>query len=223
MHIQANTEYFLKDSFFFDKFIPSLTFLVYLFLMISGFGMSAGYLDKFKSNNINIELFYKKRYMKIVPFLGVLLLIALVVEHDISTIYEISVEILLLHGLLPNNAVSVIGICWTLGVIFLFYLLFPAFSILMNKKIVWLSLAISIWIIFVCEEYFFSSFFVTESFIPRHNFLYCLPMFISGGIIYLYRDEIKRKCELNKNLIILICFFITIIWYLIPRTNAVVF
>lgn len=37
MHIQANTRYNLAGTFIFDKFIPSLTTLVYLFLMISGF------------------------------------------------------------------------------------------------------------------------------------------------------------------------------------------
>ena len=123
MHIQANTDYNLAGTFIFDKFIPSLTTLVYLFLMISGFGMCAGYLDKFQSGVIDLEAFYRKRYQKVLPFFWTLLFVALLIEHNLSTVYEISVEALLLHGLLPNNAVSVIGVCWTLGVIFLFYLL----------------------------------------------------------------------------------------------------
>lgn len=134
MHIEANTKYQLGGSAVFDQFIPSFTWLVYLFLMISGFGMCAGYLDKFHNNVIDMEAFYKKRYMKILPFFGLLLVVAFVMEHSVSSVYEISIEILLLHGLLPNNAVSVIGVCWTLGVIFLFYLLFPAFSVLMKSK-----------------------------------------------------------------------------------------
>lgn len=134
MHIRANSDYQLDGNFVFNRFIPSLTWLVYLFLMISGFGMCAGYLKKFQNGTVDLEAFYKKRYAKILPFFGFLLLIAFVMEHKISTIYEISVEILLIHGLLPNNAVSVVGVCWTLGVIFLFYLLFPAFSILMKTK-----------------------------------------------------------------------------------------
>lgn len=182
MHIQANTKYHLGGSFAFERFIPSLTWLVYLFLMISGFGMCVGYLSKFQSGAVDLETFYKKRYVKILPFFGLLLLIALVMDYSISTVYEVSIEILLLHGLLPNNAVSVIGVCWTLGVIFLFYLLFPAFSVLMkSKKRAWVSLAISLWIAFVCDHYFFSEYFVAASFTPRHNFLYCLPMFIGGG------------------------------------------
>lgn len=216
MHIQANTEYQLSGSFIFERVIPSLTWLVYLFLMISGFGMCVGYLNKFQNERVDLNAFYKKRYMKILPFFGMLLAIALVVDHNISTVYEISIEVLLLHGLLPNNEVSVIGVCWTLGVIFLFYLLFPAFSVLMkSKKRAWGSLAVSLWIVFVCEHYFFSDYFVTKSFTPRHNFLYCLPMFIVGGLVYLYRDEIKSICGKYRLLVLAVCIAVSVAWYFI--------
>lgn len=218
MHIKANTNYQLGDSFIFERFIPSLTWLVYLFLMISGFGMCVGYLGKFQHGSVNLEAFYKKRYKKILPFFGVLLVIALVMEHSLSTVYEISIEILLLHGLLPNNAVSVIGVCWTLGVIFLFYMLFPAFSVLMkSKKRAWTSLVISLWVVFACDQYFFSDYFVTESFTPRHNFLYCLPLFIGGGLIYLYRDEIKFIGKKYRVFFLVGCLVATIAWYFIPK------
>lgn len=223
MHIQANTKYHLEGNFAFKRFIPSLTCLVYLFLMISGFGMCVGYLSKFQSGAVDLEAFYKKRYVKILPFFGLLLLIGLVMEHSISTVYEISIEILILHGLLPNNAVSVIGVCWTLGVIFLFYLLFPAFSVLMkSKKRAWVGLVISLWIVFVCDHYFFSDYFVTESFTPSHNFLYCLPMFIGGGIVYLYQDRIKSICERYSRLILGGCIAISIIWYFIPYESKTI-
>lgn len=224
MHIQANTKYCLSGGVVFDKIIPSLTWLVYLFLMISGFGMCTGYLEKFQDKSVDLESFYKKRYVKILPFFGLLLIIALIMEHSISVVYEISIEILLLHGLLPNNAVSVIGVCWTLGVIFLFYLLFPAFSVLMkSKKRAWISLMVSLWIVFVCDRYFFSDYFVTESFTPRHNFLYCLPMFIGGGIIYLYRNEIKIICEKHKWIFLVINIFASVVWYLIPNNISMLF
>ena len=224
MHIQANTKYHLSGNFFFDKAIPSLTWLVYLFLMISGFGMCVGYLNKFQRGIVNFEAFYKKRYEKILPFFGMLLAIAFVMEHSITTVYEISIEILLLHGLLPNNAVSVIGVCWTLGVIFLFYLLFPAFSVLMkSKKSAWVSLAISLWIAFVCDHYFFSDYFVAASFTPRHNFLYCLPMFIGGGLVYLYRNEIRVICEKYSRIVLVGCIAVSIAWYFIPYESQILF
>ena len=224
MHIQANTGYHLSGIFIFDKAIPSFTWLVYLFLMISGFGMCVGYLSKFQSGKVNLETFYKKRYTKILPFFVFLLSIALIMEHSTSTIYEVSVEILLLHGLLPNNAVSIIGVCWTLGVIFLFYLLFPAFSVLMeSKKRAWISLMISLWIVFVCDNYFFSDYFVTESFTPRHNFLYCLPMFIGGGLVYLYRDEVEAIGEKHRWVLLVSCIAASVVWYSIQNTSGMFF
>lgn len=224
MHIQANTEYHLSANFFFDKAIPSLTWLVYLFLMISGFGMCVGYLNEFQRGAVDLEAFYKKRYAKILPFFGILLIIALLMEYSISAVYEASVEVLLLHGLLPNNEVSVIGVCWTLGVIFLFYLIFPAFSVLMkSQKRAWMSLAVSLWIVFVCDHYFFTDYFVTESFAPRHNFLYCLPMFIGGGLVYLYRDEIKSICEKYRWLVLTCCVAVLAVWYFIPDDSKILF
>ncbi len=218
MHIQANTNYTLQGNFIYDKFIPSLTWLVYLFIMISGFGMCTGYLSKFQNNSVNLETFYKRRYAKILPFFGFLLIIAIVIEHNLKAVYEASVEFLLLHGLLPNNAVSVLGVCWTLGVIFLFYLLFPAFSVLMkSKKRAWISLAISLWISFVCEQHFFTKYFVTKSFAPRHSFIYCIPLFIAGGLIYLYKNEIQRICSKYRWITLGLCIGYTALWYVIPN------
>ena len=67
MHIQANTHYSL-DGWWWQQLIPSFTHLVLLFIMISGFGMCVGYLDKFQSGTVNLEEFYKRRYAKILPY-----------------------------------------------------------------------------------------------------------------------------------------------------------
>lgn len=44
----------------------------------------------------------------------------------------------LCQGLLPNMRIEVIGVSWTLAVIFVFYMLFPFFCFLIgNKKRAW--------------------------------------------------------------------------------------
>lgn len=135
--------------------------------------------------------------------------------------YEISVEGFLLHGLLPNNVVSVIGVCWTLGVIFLFYLLFPAFSVVMkSKKRAWLALGVSLWVDYVCEQHFFTEYYVTISFVPRQSFIYCLPLFIVGGLIYLYRNEIRDVCSKYRYIALAVCLVLTILWYVIPNNGV---
>lgn len=166
MHILYNTDYQIS-GFFYEKFIPSWTWLVYLFLMISGFGMCAGYLERFWNNQITMENFYKRRYQKILPFFGTLILIALILEPSFANVYEASVEITMLHGLLPNNAVSVLGVCWTLGVIFVFYLLFPAFSVLMKTRkracfvVVEFLLSAAFFLGLFCYRIFYSTTFVS--------------------------------------------------------------
>lgn len=202
-------------------FCRFFTWLVYLFFMISSFGMCSGYLERFQNGTVNLELFYKKRYSKIIPFFGVLILIALVIEPSLTNLYEASIELLLLHGLLPNNAMNVLGVCWTLGVIFLFYLLFPAFSVLMKTKIrAWISLGLSFWLNFICENYFFKEKYVTKLFTPRHSFIYCIPLFIGGGIVYLYRENIRKICSQFKWFMLFICMGITMIYYIIPSNIA---
>lgn len=219
MHILYNTSYDLSGNFIWDIFIPSLNWLVYLFIMISGFGMCAGYLSRFQAGSVNLEAFYKRRYSKILPFFGFLLIIAVVFEHSISSIYEASIELSMLYGLLPNNDMSVLGVCWTLGVIFLFYLLFPFFSVLMkSRKSAWMTLLASLWINFICENYFFGKYYVTSSFTSRHSFIYCIPLFVVGALIYLYRREIQEICNKFRWRVLVICVFMTILWYICPSS-----
>lgn len=216
MHIRANTAYQLS-GFMWEQFIPSLTWLVYLFIMISGFGMCAGYLTRFQNGSVDLESFYKRRYQKILPFFGFLIFIALVMEPSVTNVYEASIELMLLHGLLPNNVMNVIGVCWTLGVIFLFYLLFPSFSVLMKtKKRAWLALLASLWINFICENYFFGEKYVTGWFTPRHSFIYCIPLFVGGGLIYLYREKIREFCNKFRWLYLIACVIATVLWYIVP-------
>jgi len=92
---------------------------------------------------------------------------------------------------LPNANINVIGVGWTLGVIFVFYLMFPFFVFLLkNKRRAWVALMISILLRIICSKYFFSSYFVVSDFSRHSNFLYNSVYFVLGGLLYLYRDNI---------------------------------
>ena len=67
MHVLANGEYGI-GGFVFERLIPSFTNLVFLFMMVSGFGMCCGYYQKIVDQKISVEDFYKKRYIKIWPY-----------------------------------------------------------------------------------------------------------------------------------------------------------
>lgn len=217
MHIQANTEYKI-NGFVWDTVVPSWTWLVYLFLLISGFGMCYGYYEKIVNQTIDIDQFYLKRFKKTVPFFACLVCLAVIVEHSVTGLYEGLMEVTMAYGLLPNNELSILGVSWTLGVIFLFYMLFPYFVFLIrNKCRAWGTLGVSLLINQMCSQYFFTEKFVIDSFTPRHSFLFCTPFFIGGGILYLYRKEITTFVEKYRWLMFGVCMAATVIWYVVPR------
>lgn len=198
MHIQANANYQI-NGWIWKSFIPSLTLGVYLFLIISGFGMFCGYYQKFKDGTVDLNSFYRKRYLKLLPFFSLLILIDVIMEHSADSLIEGLTELTMVFGLLPNNQPSVIGVSWTLGVIFLFYMLFPFFVFLCwNKKRAWKSFIVSIALNIFLDAYWLSNRFVVADFGARHNFLYCAPFFIGGGMLYLYREQISSFVSKHK-------------------------
>lgn len=187
MHVRANNAYEIS-GFVYDEIIASFTNFVFLFMVISAFGMCCGYLDKMLNNQISLEDFYAKRYHRILPFFAALVLLDVVMSPSKATLVEGIADITLLFGLFPNN-ISVIGVGWFLGLIFAFYLIFPFYCVLIkSRKCAWTAFGVS-----VLMNYIFSSYFG----IGRTNIVYCLPYLIAGGLVYLYRNELEqvgRKC-----------------------------
>jgi len=189
--------------------------------MISGFGMFCGYYEKFKSGTVDLNSFYTKRYKKILPFFSTLILIDVALDRSLEHVIQGLTETTLVFGLLPNNQPDVIGVCWTLGVIFLFYMLFPFVVYLCwNKRRAIITFAASIVISLFCSLYYFSDKFVIEGFAARHNILYCTPRIIGGGIAYLYRSEIKTFVQRFRWVWLGGCIVFDVIWHFVPGEIA---
>lgn len=193
MHVAFNLNYeipVLRETnvlYFIDNF-------TYLFMLISGFGMCCGYYERVSRGKITPSQFYKKRYEKILPFFACLVLLDLIMSFSVNSLIEGIADITLVFSLLPNPNISVIGVGWTIGVIFIFYLLFPFFCFLLeNKKRAWIAFAVSIFYNIAAELYFLDTTHVIEGFRNRTNFAYCAMFFVTGGMIYLYKDIIREK------------------------------
>ena len=121
LHMAANNDYVIT-GFIYQRMIPSFGNFVFLLMSVSAFGMCCGYYSKTLSGQINWTEFYKKRYMKILPFFSVLIVLDLIINFSVSSVWEAFTDFTLLHGFIPNE-ITVIGVGWTLGTIFIFYLM----------------------------------------------------------------------------------------------------
>ena len=200
MHIRANGNFGIS-GFFYDRMITSFTNFTFLFMLLSAFSMCCGYYERFKNNSISLEQFYKRRYQRIWPFFAVLCTVELLVDRSLRAYYEWFADLTLAFGLLPNANISVVGVGWFLGTIFVFYMIFPFFVFLMgNKKRAWLVMGITMVSNILCQLYFFDGNHVVAGFAARTNLIYSSIFFVAGGLIYLYRDQIKNW---NKWLVLL--------------------
>ena len=189
MHVIANGEYRIK-GFVFERLIPSFANLVFLFMMVSGFGMCCGYYQKIFDQKINVEDFYKKRYIKIWPYFALLCALDFMISPSRESLFEVFANLTLCQGLLPQANISVIGVSWTLAVIFVFYMLFPFFCFLIeNKKRAWGVAVIALVFNWLCSFYFNAG---------RKNIVYDAIYFIAGGLIFLYRKELAEFASKYK-------------------------
>jgi peptidoglycan/LPS O-acetylase OafA/YrhL len=220
MHVLVNGSYSL-EGFLFSQLIPSFADFVFLFMMVSSFSMCCGYYERILQCKITPTTFYRKRYAKIWPFFTLLTVLDIVISPGKDALIEAFANLTLCFGLLPNANISVIGVGWTLGVIFAFYLLFPFFCFLIStKKQSWIVFGIAVLWNYVCSNYFFDQMHVAETFAHRTNILYTAVYFVAGGMIYLYRGEIQRIFGKRLCWIFLLLFIVFGATYLLLDKNV---
>ncbi len=212
MHVQTNLNVSLSFDFL-DSLILSFTNFTFLFMILSAFGMCCGYYEKFKTGNINFIQFYKKRYTRILPFFSMLVLVDIILKPSLSELYEGFADLTLAFGLLPNAGISVIGVGWFLGVVFVFYMIFPFFVFLINNKyMAWFVMVVS------CLLHILSvSYFSRPELLPipvgRWNIVYSFPFFVAGGLVFLYRDKLRSLSGRTAKLSAFAVLIATVIAY----------
>lgn len=183
MHMLANIVIKPSENYLTSTLIPFFSDFVLLFMMVSGFSLCCGYYERIKCSLISPNDFYKRRYSRILPFFALLCGLNLVLDFSLDTFYQVYANVTLCFNLLPQHDIDVVGVGWFLGIVFLFYLLFPFFVFMLdNKRRAWLSLVLAIIFLFIAFERFGSP--------NRSNIIFDAPYFLIGGIAYLYRDKL---------------------------------
>ena len=204
MHIMFNGNYNI-GGFVGEKFIGYMGELVYLFMIISAFSMCCGYFEKISKNQISPSAFYARRFEKIFPFFALMCVLDFAVAPSVNTAAELFAELTLCFGLLPNPCMSVIGVGWFIGLIFVFYICFPFFCTLIeNKRRAWLFFAVSVVFSLLCRFYFFDENHIVNM-DYRANIIYVSPYFFAGGLIYLYRDTLSVIADKAKYIVLIAC------------------
>lgn len=184
MHVLTNINVKPSENYLTESIIPFFTDFTLLFMVVSGFSLCCGYYTRIKEGTITPNAFYRKRYLRILPFFALLCLIDLALEPNIGSLYEAFANMTLCFGLLPPDAeIHVIGVGWFLGVVFLFYMLFPFYVFMLdNKRRAWVSFILAVIFVFISIDYYSNP--------GRRCMVFCAPLFIVGGIIYLYRHRL---------------------------------
>ncbi len=219
MHVRANGNYEIT-GYIYDKVLASFTNLTFLFMLLSSFSMCCGYYDKIKNNTLSIEQFYKRRYDRIWPYFALLCSIELIVNHNLNSFYEWVADLTLAFGLLPNAKISVVGVGWFIGLIFVFYMIFPFFTFLIgNKRRAWFVLVVTIVMNVLCKVYFFDDSHILNDYRERSNIIFSAMFFVAGGLIYIYLDIIKK---IKKSWLVGITVLITILLYYVINDSEYV-
>lgn len=221
MHVEANGKYDIHGVVY-EKVIFQFGYFAFLFMVVSAFSMCCGYYDRILNNKISIVDFYNKRYKRIWPFFALLVVLDLIVSPGKEALMEGFADLTLCFSLLPNPKISVIGVGWTLGIIFVFYLLFPFFCYLISdrKKAIFSFIA-ALALHFMCVYYFCDATHVKDNFNIDTNIIYCAVYFFAGGIIYLYRKEILKIFSYNKYISLLTVMAVTVIIFVVCKNSSI--
>lgn len=206
LHVFTNGGSYGITGFVGEQLIPSFTNLVFLFMIISGFSMCCGYYDKVMSGSIDFKQFYGKRFAKVWPFFAILCALEMAITPNGQSLRETFLNLTLSFTLLTQRSFSVIGVGWFLGVVFVFYYIFPFYCYLISsQRRAWLAFTAALLMNCIGSVYYD---------VTRSNFGYSAVFFLAGGLIYIYRHRLEEIATKFKWAIILISL-ITVIMYFV--------
>lgn len=208
----------ITDSIFFIRYFGRG---VQLFFVISSFSLYLNYFGEMDSVEA-IKKYYINRFSRIAPLFYLMIIfyiIFLKINNGVLIQYEdIIMNVFFIFGLFPDKHVGIVWASWSLGVLFLFYFIFPFLTLFIrNIKSSFIFLFISILLSYCSEKYFINHSFKWASL----NFFTQLPTFSFGIIAFFcYQKFSIIRSKIIKNILIYIPIICLIFMPLFNRTIA---
>lgn len=189
---------FAGGSSVLDSIACNFDSFVRLFFLLSSFALLCGYEKTLLRNYMSLKNFYIKRFFRIAPvfYLALILqvLISYLFQNKLYSSTSVIMSATFLSGFLPVNQELIVWASWAVVIEWIFYLLFPAFVLIVkNKYALMISLIVSLII-----TYNYSS--LIGSGIPNShiNILIYLSYFFMGGVLYKGIPLISKikKCKI---------------------------
>lgn len=216
MHVLSNIGVKPTENYLTNVVIPWLSDFTLLFMMVSGFSLCCGYYERIKTGAITPNAFYKKRYMRILPFFACLCMLDLVMSPSVEQVYQLIANLTLCFNFIPDQDITMIGVGWFLGLVFMFYLLFPFFVFMLdNKRRGWVSFIIALTMAYLCSIYSFNADIPTPN-IGKRSIIFTMPLFMTGGMVYLYREKLKFS-GWKQWLLLVLCIALTFAFFAFPE------
>ncbi len=89
MHVLSNIGLKPTENYLTGTLIPWFTDFTLMFMVVSGFSLCCGYYERMKTGEITPNAFYKKRYMRILPFFACLCVLDLVTSPSIDQVFNL--------------------------------------------------------------------------------------------------------------------------------------
>jgi len=173
---------------------------VQLFFILSGFSLFWGYCGRLNDNE-SVKKYLVQRFLRIAPIFYLMIFVWGVFFYFLGYNYssgEYLVNFTFVFNLFPGLHASIVQAGWAVGVLVIFYLIFPIIITIVKRALV--SFALLILSLFLCSFYYqyLGGISGLSASYPYMSFVFQFPFFAMGIFLYYIVEKVVFKDSFLK-------------------------